>query len=333
MSDIIEKPITELDRFSNNLEELLTSIAALYSDQPMSINVRYWKPNATEPTIKLFKNPAQYKSEILDVFTMDTALFFREVYIDSENGDDSNTGNGDEPVATIREAFSRLNNATHGRIIFANDYEWKASEWRRCFIKGKHIELCSSTNNNDVKLTFNINEFDYDTLGCMIEVFPGSSLTIGLDIEVFNNYDGDQGEEIKYAIGLNGGSFYQSINYGKLQATNNDEATVITCNDKAGAVYSLGGAYIADYLKATMNNTDTSRLIGMTKNPTSIIVKAADLSSINGENLLDKGILAKWVITYLENNDPQNGFILSPNDDTRAINAVCRDEFLQKASE
>ena len=317
--------MTELERLSNNIDYIFESFSELIDSEPKSISMNYVREDGSVRNF-LFKNVAQYKKELLDSLKFAQNLYEKEIYIDPEDGDDSNTGNGDEPIKTFKEALDRTANIAHTKIILAKDVTINWSDYYLYRVVQKTIRICSSPNNTDAKLIVNLDGQDYANFGSILLAEHNGVISIECDVDIKNEDD-----EQRWFIGLNGGKVYQWFNYGKFIAENKAEAVTISIDNNSVFVKSLFGRIEAVYLYASMQSADTSKYCLLTEEPTEIKIVYPKQSYINGETLDKKGELAKWVESVDIDNNHYNGFLLDENNSNRAINAICNPRYLQDA--
>ena len=315
--------MSELERFSSNIDYLFQAIAELIDTEPKSVPVNYIDEQGNTNQY-LLKNVSQYVSELLTSFKNQQNLYEKEIYVDPTNGNDLNTGNADSPIKTFKEALNRTNNIAHSKIILLDDLSINWSDYYNYQIIQKTIRICSSPNNTSSKLIVNLDGKDDANFGSILSVGMNGVLSFECDVDI-SNPDTEQ----RWFVALNGGKVIQNFNYGKFVGEGKAEAITITIGNYSVFTKSLFGSIEATYLYSSLNDADTSRYALLSTEPTELKIVYPSLSYMNGNALNNQGELAKWIDSIDIDGNQSNGFLLDSNNSNRATNAVCNPIYLQ----
>lgn len=223
-----------LERMDYNMTEFINKIGSVMSQDDLNVTMNLKHPDGDIRQINL-KSAGKFYGEIYNKVGEALFYFKRELYVDAVNGNDTNTGNSDSPLRTLKRAFKIVPSGGSAIITCVGGYTLRASEHRRYTIHNQRITLTTDSIQNKINVI--IDDIDYDNNQSMIGVQEGLFiLACSVDISVdSSNFlpKWQQMANIDYAsfIGVNFGSFMLDTHVhdlgGLCEVTQHNKSTLV----------------------------------------------------------------------------------------------------------
>ncbi len=113
--------MANFDIASFNLLNWANSVVDLYDSTPKDVEITQKDTNGNLFT-KTIANRGKFKKELWDDVGAAIGQMSRTFYVDTENGDDNNTGDSDHPFKTIQKAVNSVPNGGYGYINVSGDH-------------------------------------------------------------------------------------------------------------------------------------------------------------------------------------------------------------------
>ena len=284
-----------LQNMVDNLNEFITKISQVYSQDDVEIYLNLKKEDGSVQVVNL-KSIGKFYNEIYDKVGEAIYYFNRTLYVDINNGNDSNTGDGTNPLQTFKRALEITPPGAKVNIIFVGDYPIQASDYRRYMIKNQDVTL--STSNETYKINVVIDDIDFDNNRSVIGIFDGGSLTIACDVEIsmddtYWNDDWKTWVTDDYAsfIGVSNGNFKVSSHL-----TTIGYIPKIKCNSKSALCRSINGNITFDSMR--FNNQSEGQLLQLRSNASVAVYDPDRVGSYNESS--DTLYSVRWNPSVLE---------------------------------
>jgi len=247
-----------IDFIIDNMNEILDKLPLLYSQEDVDINIDIRYPDGTIKTITL-KPIGKFYNEIYEKINGTFGYFDKRIFVDQVNGNDFNTGNGDNPLKTIKRALELIPTGGKADIVIIGDYTFRTSEIERKPFKGKHITFGSLNENDTLKVI--IDNIDFNNNLSMLSVEDEASISIATNLEVsvdttnFTDWWKDYiTKDYASFIGIKNGSVSVKEHLFVI-----GHIPKIVCNDNTALFRCINGNVNLDLMKFA--NYNNSRLI------------------------------------------------------------------------